>query len=265
MIEVPWNIFSAGRTHCPSCNGTLAEPTNRCPLCGFTAQICVQRYPFEPPPLDRFVDAEGLLSATDKRTMERAIDWFEKRFPQITISACLTRLPKGVDGREFGFWLFNRSTPVDDEQKKQRDHTLLIVIDFSQKTISATVGYGLDCFLDDVVLSKSLDDAKPTLRKKGFAAGIARWLKLLSSRLVIVHDDAHYAADRYVRRGAATSADKGGAIGTVQPVATPSPQAAATPAAVSQGYRELSGEPMDPVVQPHPTSPQAEVVGRVSP
>ena len=260
---MPWKIFDAGRTHCPSCNGTLAELANRCPLCGFTADICLQRYPFEPPPLARFVDAEEILSAADKRKMERAFDWFEKRFPQITVSACMTRLPEGVDGREFGFWLFNRSTPVDEEQRKQRAHMLLIVIDCAQKTVSATVGYGLDCFLDDIALSTTLDDAKPTMRKKGFAAGIARWLKLLSPRLVDVHDDARYAADRYVRRGSADSADTSGTIGTIQPAHKPTPEPVPSP--VSQGYRELSSEPVAATaIQPQASIHQAEVVGKVS-
>ena len=173
-------------------------------------------------------------------------------FPQITICSCFTRLPSGVDGREFGFWLFNRSVPTTPEEREQRLYTLLLVFDAAHQTLSATVGYGLDCFLDDIVLSKSLDDAKDKLRHKGIASGIQHWLKLLSRRLVPIHDAAHYEVNRHERRATDEEAH-GDAAFEFAPEPAARIEHRPQPVPVSQGYRDLPPNSPSPEIQAQST------------
>lgn len=198
MLPEP-TIFDPGRTHCPSCNATQANLANQCSFCGFTAQISVQRFPFEPPPLTRFVDPNGSLSNSEQRSLNKAISKFEKRFPQITVSVCVMTLPEGVDGREFGYWYFNSSAPTGPTEREQRIHKILLVVNEHDNTVSVTVGYGLDCFLDDITLDKISTKAEPKFRHGGLIRGIANWLKIVSHELTEIWDDASYAYDRWLR------------------------------------------------------------------
>ena len=93
--------------------------------------------------------------------------------------------------------------------------------------------------------------------------GIAQWLKLLSARLIEVHDEANYAADRYIRRGGSGKTEESGAIRTTAAIATSSSQPAPPP--VTQGYREVNGEPISNSDLPPTPQRQAEAPRRVSP
>ena len=172
-----------------------------CSFCGFNATLCVQRYPFAPPPLDRFVDPDAAITQRENREMTRAIGKLERRYPQLRVSVCVMELPSGVDGREFGFWYLNRCEVHDDEERQQRLHQILILVDRNDQNVSVTVGYGLDCFMDDVFLQGTLERAAEQFRAKGYASGIAAWLKIIDRELISVHREAAYAVQRWERRG----------------------------------------------------------------
>ena len=247
-MRPPPEIFDPGKTHCPSCNATLPSPVVRCGFCGFTAEICMRRFPFEPPPLQRFVDPDDSITDAEQRVMTKAIQKFEKRFPQIEMSVCVMRLPEGVDGREFGFWYLNRSRPKSPEARIARPHHILLIIDQTTRTLSATVGYGLDCFLDDVTLYDSLDKAEPSFSRGGYAKGIAQWLKILGKKMVDIHEEAVFALDRWERHHRSTSGSSSRIPAT--------PRAAAT-----QGYHDSSkAPPTTATVQRHVATSDAESV-----
>ena len=235
----PPEIFDPARTHCPSCNATLNALADSCNFCGFSAHLCVQRYPFTPPALDRFVDPDGSLSPADRRSLSRAIRRLEKRFPQITVTVASMSLPESVDGREFGYWFLNRSATKNDEEARRRLHHILVLIDRTSSTVSITVGYGLDCFLDDQFLFTSLDRVSTVFRRRGATGGICAWLKHISNELLPVQREAKFARERWSRH--------------VQQVE--SSTAAAVPAqpSISQAYHEVnSPRPESPIRRASP-------------
>jgi hypothetical protein len=184
----PENVFSSGKFHCPGCHSTLEKATNTCPHCGFNAHLCIARFPFEPPPLKRVMDPDGVIDAHQKKRLSRTIARLEKAFPQITVSFCAAFLPEGVDGRQFGYWLLNRCPPVSGSDAKRRLHHLLLLVDRNSKTVSATVGYGLDCFLDDMTLCKALQASSDHFIHEGYIEGSINWINIIRKKLAVLHE-----------------------------------------------------------------------------
>ena len=189
MFE-PEDIFSPGRFHCPGCHATLNNRSNRCPHCGFTAEKSIARFPFEPPPLRRLMDPDKSLQTHQKKRLSKSIARLEKAFPQITVSFCSLYLPDGVDGRQFGYWLLNRCKPVSGLDAKTRLHHLLILVDRNHKTVSASVGYGLDCFLDDMILHQTLLRCREHFIRNGFVDGSIHWIDHIRKALPSIHEKA---------------------------------------------------------------------------
>ncbi len=189
MFE-PEDIFNPGRFHCPGCHATLNKPSNRCPHCGFTAEKCIARFPFEPPPLRRLMDPDNSLQTYQKKRLSKSIARLEKAFPQITVSFCSLYLPDEVDGRQFGYWLINRCKPTSGLDAKNRLHHLLILVDRNHKTVSTSVGYGLDCFLDDMTLYQTLQRCREHFIHKGFVEGSIHWIDHIRKELPSIHEKA---------------------------------------------------------------------------
>ena len=189
MFE-PEDIFSPGRFHCPGCHATLKTAPRKCPHCEFTAESCLARFPFEPPPLKRLMDPDQSLKAYQKKRLSSSIERLEKAFPQITVSFCSLYLPDGVDGRQFGYWMLNRCKPASGLDARSRLHHLLILVDRNHKTASATVGYGLDCFLDDMTLYQTLQQSREHFLNKGFVEGSINWINRIRKKLPSIHEKA---------------------------------------------------------------------------
>lgn len=161
---------------CPSCSTPLEDLTQVCPRCRFTAVVCARKYPYHPPRLERFLDAENRLTKSQRRRLHRAVDRFERIFPQITFYVCITRLPRNDDCREFGYWLFNASTPVDQADEQRRFHSILLVIDRNNRGASLTIGYGLDQFIGDQVLYQLIGTATAEFKSGKYPEGILKVL-----------------------------------------------------------------------------------------
>ena len=196
QMLAPDDVFNPSKFHCPGCNATLNQASNTCPHCGFNAHICMARFPFKPPPLTRVMDSDNVIDARGKKRLSRTIARLEKRFPQITVSFCVVLLPDGVDGRQFGYWLLNRCPPASGLAAKRRMHHMLILVDRNNETVSASVGYGLDCFLDDVTLSKAFQEAKDSYAHDGYVEGSIKWINIIRKKLVSIHGEAATAYNR---------------------------------------------------------------------
>jgi uncharacterized membrane protein YgcG len=200
-VPAPATIFEPGKTHCPGCHAPLTTLVDACPHCGFTAAACLARFPFEPPPLTRYIDPEQVLTAKMRKQADRAIKRLERRFPQVTVHTCLLSLAEGVDTREFGYWLFNRSVPQGSLEEQHRPYSLLLIIDRRSRTASLTVGYGLDPFFDDYVLEKSMDEGAALMADDEYGLGIARIIDDLMTAFMRVHTRARYAFEKWQRHG----------------------------------------------------------------
>lgn len=199
LMNIPSSIFEPGRTHCPGCHATLQELVNECPFCSFTAMKCVSKFPYTPPPLTRFMDPQGRLSARDCKVASKKIDLLEKRLPQVRLFICITSLEKNTDVREFGFWLFNRAKPEIVMEPDARTHGILLMVDRSSRAASLTVGYGLDTFIDDVLLVRALKESERALKEgrygEAFAKLAAKLLDVLRERQTL----AQFALEKWKR------------------------------------------------------------------
>jgi uncharacterized membrane protein YgcG len=182
-MPIPFVAFRPGKMLCPSCGAILPMVTDKCPRCQFTATRCLKKYPFQAPPLDRLIDPEERFQPRDRKKLNRAADQFERRFPQTRVHVCVTRLPPSADCREFGYWLLNVSPTESPEDEQRRCFSLLLIIDRTSRSVSATVGYGIDPFIDDGALKKILSASKEDFQQGDYAQGVARFLKLTEKRL----------------------------------------------------------------------------------
>ncbi len=165
---------------CPCCGRELEPAAEECPRCRFSALVCLQKFPLQAPHLTRLIDPEEALTSREGRTVERAIESLEKTFPQIRLHVCLTRLPEGADSQEFGYWIFNACRPVSDEEEQRRYFSLLLVIDRGNSSISVTLGYRLEVFLEDHALKKILSSSRKHFLAERYGRGVVNFVDQLS-------------------------------------------------------------------------------------
>ncbi len=200
-MPAPATIFEPGKPHCPGCHAPLTALVDTCPHCGFTAAACLARFPFEPPPLTRYIDPEQAVTAKMRKMADRAIKRLERRFPQVTVYSCILSLADGVDTREFGYWLFNRSVPQGALEEQDRPYSLLLVIDRRGRSASLTVGYGLDPFFDDYILEKSMEAGAVLMADGDYGKGIARIVEDLMAVFSRMQTRARLAFEKWQRYG----------------------------------------------------------------
>lgn len=164
--------FQSAPVSCPGCHRVLDGPSGQCRVCGYNAWTCVDHFPYSPPQLERYVDVENRLSNEERARLDRAIDALESDLPQVRVFVCLVKLLPRTDVRECGFWLLNASIPKDDEDAQHRPWSVLLLLDLTAFTASATVGYGLDRFVNDFQLREALAAAKPDWMDGRLAPGI---------------------------------------------------------------------------------------------
>ena len=145
------------------------------------------------------MDPEERLSDKEYRKLDKAIQGFERRFPQLRFCVYLNRLPEAADAREFGFWLINHASPADGEDQSDRLRTILVVIDRQNRQASVTVGYGLDPFIGDDTGGRFLSDSKDDFIAGDFVAGTIGFMKRVNQHLSRVSRPACEAAERFRR------------------------------------------------------------------
>jgi len=154
-----------------------------CPHCGYHGWTCVEKFPWIPPPLQRAMDVDGRLSATERAQIDQAAEPLEQALPQVRVHVCLGHLHADTDPREFGFWLLNASVPPDSEAASHRSWSILLVIDRSSRRASLTVGYGLDPYVSDAVLTDCLKAAAGDFAKGRYGRGAAVCIRKLHKAL----------------------------------------------------------------------------------
>ncbi|HEX2747286.1 MAG TPA: TPM domain-containing protein [Verrucomicrobiales bacterium] len=172
---------------CPGCHVLLRAPVDQCPHCGYNAWTCVDRFPYSPPPLDRYIDVENRLSNEDRARIDRSIDALESDLPQVRIYVCIVKLLPGTDARECGFWMLNASVPRDEEETGHRPWSTLLLLDTQASAASATVGYGLDHYVADDELRQALASSQAEFERGDFGAGVLKFVHHLHKVLKQAH------------------------------------------------------------------------------
>ena len=166
--------FARGAMVCPSCQYVLEESAEKCPKCGFSGQIAVEKFPFPAPPLTAVLDPNGYLSKEEAASVAKKVRKMEKRFPQLRFLNCLVPLGEDVDLREFGFWLFNAGQMKEGEEAKT--FAVLFLADPKEKTISVTTGYGLDPLVMDTEWVTVCEACRDLFFRQKYGAGIEGFL-----------------------------------------------------------------------------------------
>lgn len=198
----PVSDTAAAPITCPGCHRVIPGPADQCPLCGYNAWTCVDRFPYSPPPLDRYIDVENRLSNEDRARIDRAIEALESDLPQVRLHVCIVQLLPGTDARECGFWMLNASIPRDDEEAGRRPWSVLLLLDTRAGAASATVGYGLDRFVGDPSLRAALTAGQADWQQANFSAGVLKFVQ----QMHIALKQAHHAALDAARKGRGESA-----------------------------------------------------------
>ena len=186
---------------CPGCRASLREAPETCPVCGYGAETALRNFIFEAERLQRFVDPQGRIHAKTRREANRSIDRLRREFPQVHPYIFIARLPPGIDVREFGFWLFNRSAPANRKEEAERLYGVLFIFDRTSGSASITIGYGLDPFLSDSDLRIILENSREAFLGGQYGIGIANGIEALCVLLREKHAEAHEAVKEWKRRG----------------------------------------------------------------
>jgi len=187
---------------CPGCHALLRGPVDQCPHCKYNAWTCVDRFPYSPPPLDRYIDVENRLSNEDRARIDRAIDGLEGDLPQVRLYVCIVKLLPGTDARECGFWMLNASVPRDEEETGHRAWSVLLLVDMQASAASATVGYGLDPHVTDNELRAALTGGQQDFGNANFSAGVLKFVQHMHQLLKNSHRSAQAAARKKDRERA---------------------------------------------------------------
>ena len=215
MNTVPASLFAPQDPSCPSCHARLNSLQHVCGVCGFRAEAACRRYPYEAPPMERFMDPESRLSARRRYDLEEVIDGFEARFPQVKFHVCIIRLPENSECREFGYWLFNSSPARTEDERMQRYHGILLLVDRFRRVASLTVGYGLDPFLGDDVLRAVMGEAHKSFTQGCYAEGIETVARELEEELRCAHAAAGRAVRAWKKRRQTAIKEAAGEPGTM--------------------------------------------------
>lgn len=186
--------FARGAMVCPSCQYTLSESAEACPKCRFSGQVSVEKFPFPAPPLGPVLDPNNYLSGEEKAAVTKKVLKMQKRFPQVRFLNCLVPLGDDVNLREFGFWLLNAGQVKEGDSAKS--FAILLLIDPKAKTISVTVGYGMEVIVTDSEWVKACQECRDLFYRQKYGLGIETFL----NRAFDVLSDRALALQKEVKR-----------------------------------------------------------------
>lgn len=195
--------FAESSMVCPGCHIAIPEPVDECPRCGFSGRGVVEKFAFEAPDLDRYIDPVGFLAEESREKIDRVLDELEEDFPQIRVSICIIDLLPDTDPREFGFWMFNASKVRNEAEAARRPWTILLTIDDRNARASVTVGYAIEPFVKDDAWEWMLRMDRKLFLEKDYEAGVLKFVEGVDQVLAegAVRVDKKLARIRKEKRG----------------------------------------------------------------
>lgn len=134
-------------------------------------------FPDPPPPLLPILDAASLFSKSDIRKIEAARGTISRRFPQFQWRICSVSLAHETSLPLFGFWLLNACPLNDGETSKQRDSTLLLLINARTGQAAVIPGYVAEPYLSDYNWQTILKTMAEPWLAKNMSDAIIRFFK----------------------------------------------------------------------------------------
>lgn len=162
---------------CPHCSSLILPQGSCCERCGFSLAALRTTLGDHWVRLDRVTDAGGCLRLEDRQRLERALDDFERQFPQCFFAVYLGAVPSTVNAREVGFWLLNHGAFNTHLISKCNEFGMVLVIDPFLGQVSFTVGYALESVFSTNWVFALLKTLAPLLRRNHHAKAINKALR----------------------------------------------------------------------------------------
>ncbi len=175
---------------CPACQQPITEDAASCPQCSFVFES-LDRFLGIPPPVTSSVnDILRVLSRSERRRVLDEIERFEVRFPQLRMVVVTCNSPQGVPLTGYTYWLFNRNQAVSAMERGGANLMVMLCIDANQGKAACMIGYGLEPFLREEVLTEALGAAGANLDRREYAAAVAAFLSRISEQLKCISLEA---------------------------------------------------------------------------
>ncbi|MBB5352289.1 hypothetical protein HNR46_002532 [Haloferula luteola] len=159
---------------CPRCVQVIHRGAEVCPHCAFSLAVADEWYGSEGPRMARLDDGGGLMTRAARDQVQRAMDRFERKFPQLWFAVHTGRPPGGGDFRQYGFWVLNRAEVTDLQAGRPREGGILLAIDPDTRQAGMTWGYRLDGHLGEEDTFMAMSRAHAYWVEGLYEAGILR-------------------------------------------------------------------------------------------
>ena len=168
---------------CPRCVQKIHRGAESCPHCGFCLDTADGEFGTEEVVVRALTDTAGLLRKKDRHAVQKAMDRFSRRFPQLFFGVYTGVFRESANLRHFGFWLLNRAAFEDVDLQHPNAAGIILVIDVEGKAAGLTYGYLLDPYLNEDETFFCLTKAHPYWLERRTADGIVALLRALENIL----------------------------------------------------------------------------------
>jgi hypothetical protein len=184
---------------CPRCVQKIHRGAETCPHCGFSLALADQEFAIHDPMVKCLSDRAGLLRRVERDRVQRAIDQFCARFPQLFFCVHTAVFANPTQLRTFGFWLLNRGV-FQEVSERANASGIVLVIDVERKAAGMTYGYHLDAYLDESDTFECLSKAHPHWLEGRHDDGIITLLKVLEKILLRTSRQAQRDPEKFAKK-----------------------------------------------------------------
>jgi len=184
---------------CPRCVQKIHRGADTCPHCGFSLALADQEFVRHDPVVKCLSDRAGLLRRVERDRVQKAIDQFCARFPQLFFCVHTAVFPDPIQLRTFGFWLLNRGV-FEEVSERANAAGIVLVIDVERKAAGLTYGYHLDAYLDESDTFECLSRAHPHWLEGRHDDGIITLLKVLEKILLRTSRQAQRDPEKFAKK-----------------------------------------------------------------
>lgn len=168
---------------CPRCVSEVPHAAPSCGNCGYSLADSDAHFGDDSVALSRVTDSNGRFSEKEIKQIEKALDQFEKTFPQLFLSVYSLALPVGSSLRQFGFWMLNRAAISPLEITRPNEQGAMLVLEETSGQASLVVGYLLECYFREDELQEIVGHGKASWNHGKMAAGVLAVVKSYTAAL----------------------------------------------------------------------------------
>jgi len=174
---------------CPCCLVSYSEIGDKCSGCGYSAAICMARFPYAAPALSGlqlFRNGAEVTNFFGARSLT-ILNKLRKSFPELGVYVVVVDLGEGVECREFAFWLYNAAPFGESDSVAKRQGGVMLLVDTNGGKATVVTGYGIEPYLNPDRITGDLGKLEKNLKKRRIEKAVEIWLLLLLRHLRDAH------------------------------------------------------------------------------